>query len=418
MRRRRRRPGSPRRAPSRRCPGPGRRPGSPAPRRAIAAARASAARMPVPPGCGPPAVSRKSRSTPAARYARARRSISPRPTRARAGLVGGEVEHLPGRVGRSAETASSGSSPLSWTTSGSTRADGSHRAGAATASAVIATTSGRRRRRSRLRASARAPRPRPARAPAACPATRLSPIASARRGIAARTPPSSVTPQILTNGRPRDVGRVVRGSAGRDERACGGGRVIAPDERFADQRGVEPERAPAARSSPGSRTPDSATTSRSSGTSSRRRRRAVEIDVERPQVAVVEPDDPRRGSRAPLELALVVDLDERLEPELERLLDQARQTPRGMENREQQDEVRTGGAEDRRAGPRRPRSPWPGPARRPRPAPRAGRRRSRRTSAARTAPRSRPRHRPRTRGRARRCPRRPRRSGRPMARRA
>ena len=40
--------------------------------RATAAARAASARVPVPPGCGPPAVSRRIRAAPAARWARAR----------------------------------------------------------------------------------------------------------------------------------------------------------------------------------------------------------------------------------------------------------------------------------------------------------------------------------------------------------
>ena len=44
--------------------------------RATAAARAGAKRVPVPPGCGPPAVSRSSRSTPAARKARPRSTIA------------------------------------------------------------------------------------------------------------------------------------------------------------------------------------------------------------------------------------------------------------------------------------------------------------------------------------------------------
>ena len=88
-------------------------------------------------------------------------------------------------------------------------------------------------------------------------------------------------------------------------------------------------------------------TSRSSGTSSRSRAGAIDVDVERPQVAVVEPDEAGPGRERPVELAVVVDLDERLEPELEGLRDEAGQAARRVEDREQQDEVRAGRAEQR-----------------------------------------------------------------------
>ena len=58
---------------------------------------------------------------------------------------------------------------------------------------------------------------------------------------------------------------------------------------------------PPAPISPASRTPDSATTSRSSGTSSRSRDGPLGVDVERAEVAVVDADRSGRRSRRPLD---------------------------------------------------------------------------------------------------------------------
>ena len=128
-------------------------------------------------------------------------------------------------------------------------------------------------------------------------------------------------------------------------------------------------------------------------------------------------------SRAPLASARsssrgVVDLDERLQPELEGRRDEAREPPRRMEHGEQQDEVRAGRPEQRqldlldhellgqdRDGDRRPDRPQvveraAEPVRLAQDRDRRGRRRPRRP------------------GRARRGRRRRRRSGRPTATRA
>ena len=71
----------------------------------------------------------------------------------------------------------------------------------------------------------------------------------------------------------------------------------------------------------------------------------LRVDVERSQVAVVQADEPRVRRERALELALVVGLDERLQAELERPLDEPSEPLGRVEHGEQQDEVRAGGAE-------------------------------------------------------------------------
>ena len=80
------------------------------------------------------------------------------------------------------------------------------------------------------------------------PGTRLSPMASAPAAMAARRPASSVTPQILTNGRRASVAGSPRSAAGGDERGDPrGARGSAPRiELLAHERRVEPDRSPAA----------------------------------------------------------------------------------------------------------------------------------------------------------------------------
>ena len=172
-------------------------------------------------------------------------------------------------------------------------------------------------------------------------------MASAPARTAARTPSASVMPQIFTKGvaapvrrdrsgarrRPRTTRTAAAGSAARTS-ASPTSAASKPTARHAATVAA-------------SRTPDSATTSRSSGTSSRSRTARSVSTVERPQVAVVEPDEPGVRRERALELPLVVGLDERLEPDLERPVDEAREALRRMEDGEQQDEVGAGRAEVR-----------------------------------------------------------------------
>ena len=144
----------------------------------------------------------------------------------------------------------------------------------------------------------------------------------------------------------RDVGRVVGRDAGGDEGAGGGRRVAGADERFADERAIEPERAPAG-DGPGlahARFGDDQPVVRDEVAQASG---ALDVDLERPQVAVVEPDQPRPAGERPVELARVVDFDERLQPDRQRPLDEARESPGGVEDGEQQHEIGAGGAKQR-----------------------------------------------------------------------
>ncbi len=102
------------------------------------------------------------------------------------------------------------------------------------------------------------------------PATRLRPIASAPARTAARAPTASVTPQILTNGRRSALAGSCGGRpAATNDRAAAAG----SPERISASPTSAPSK-PSARqraSVDGSRTPDSAMTSRSSGTMARKR---------------------------------------------------------------------------------------------------------------------------------------------------
>ena len=145
---------------------------------------------------------------------------------------------------------------------------------------------------------------------------------------------------------PGHVGRIVRHGTGSDERACRRGRIRRPHQGLADQRAVEPERAPAGddRGLADARFGDDQPIVRhlvaeASG--------AIDIHLQRPEVAVVQPDEPGVRRERAIELAGVVDLDERLQADLERTVDEPRQAAGGMEDREQEDQVRAGGAEDR-----------------------------------------------------------------------
>ncbi len=153
-------------------------------------------------------------------------------------------------------------------------------------------------------------------------------------------------PADLDEGPTRDVGRVVWRGAGRDERPYRGGGIGRADQRLADERAIDPERAPArdrrrlADARLGDHEPIVGDVLAQPG-------RPLDVDLERPQVPVVEPDQPRAAGKGALQLALVVDLDEWLEPDLACPLDETGEPPRRMEDREEQDQIGAGGAEER-----------------------------------------------------------------------
>src|SRR6185503_19761911 len=67
----------------------------------------------------------------------------------------------------------------------------------------------------------------------------------------------------------------------------------------------------------------------------------------RPQVAVVDADDAGVRRARPLQLGLVVGLHDRLQPDLQRTVDEPGEPLRRMEYGQEQDEVRASGAEMR-----------------------------------------------------------------------
>ena len=218
--------------------------------RATAAAIRRATRRPVPPGNGPPAVSRMSRSVPAARYALpasialvATEPASVGPDAAPAASAAGRCSTF--QTGRRiAAIDSTGSSPESWTTSGSIAAMAAS-ISAAGASAKTATTRGRV-------PAGDAPRTTPASHEASArvrqrgvPGTRFRPMASAPERSADRTPSESVTPQILTSGCRASAATSSGTDPAADERPGRRGRIGRAHQRLSDEGGVQPDRPPA-----------------------------------------------------------------------------------------------------------------------------------------------------------------------------
>ena len=241
------------------------------------------------------------------------------------GLGGGQVERLPGRPADTRRSARA--APRR--TAGPRRGRAprrSPRSRSSPASAVIATTCGappdpadsaRATRRSSTASSSDSSR--------GVPGTRFSPIASAPARIAASTPSASVTPQIFTNGRFASLAGSARLAAGLDERRDGRGRVRRADERLSDERRVEADGPPAG---DGRRVADAGLGDDEPvvGDELAQADGPLHVDVERPQVAVVQADEPRVRRQRPVELPLVVGLDQRLQADLERPVDERRET--------------------------------------------------------------------------------------------
>ena len=167
-------------------------------------------------------------------------------------------------------------------------------------------------------------------------------MASAPAEMAAIALPASPTPQIFTSGRRATLAGSVGAAPGGHERAHGRGRIAAPDQRLADERAVEPLRPPAGdrlgRSDPGLGDDEPVVRHELAEPA-----RAVGVHLERPQVAVVDADQAGVGVDREPQLALVVGLHERLEPERQRPLDEVAQAALArMQDREQQDGVRAG----------------------------------------------------------------------------
>ena len=368
--------------------------------RATAAASAVSTRIPVPPGWGPPAASSRIRVAPAAQVppgvrddrvgVRARGDAQRLPDRTRCGGDGGRrlvAAHLD-RVGID------GRDDLGQARRRQVRGDGDDRRAAAGPGGPR--QAGQRDPLFDGQLTRRAGR-------------EVEPD-GVRAGADRGEHPGGVRHAAHLDARGAVVGGEVGGvPAGRHERRGHGLRVAGTHQRLADQRGVEPGRPPASdgrgvanaglrdgQPVAGDRVPE--------------RDGPLRVHVQRPEVPVVDPDDagvrtraptPARGRRAPPPAAPGQG------PGPARRAGRAA-WPGGARRGAGRGRPRQPGG-GRAAGDRR-RTPWPGPARRPRRGPRAGRRPNPRTSGARRGRRSRPRRRRRRPGRAPR--RRPRRRGR------
>ncbi len=289
-------------------------------------------------------MSRSRRSTPLARYSRPRPTIS---VAARLGSAGSPAGRCTTFQAPPADRAHGLDrfGAVDWTTSGSTAAVIAARS-AGEASTVTATTSGRRSAgaadrisRDRSAASSR-------RSSRGVPAARLSPIASAPAATAASTPAASVTPQILTNGRRATLA----GSSGARPAATNAAAVaagVAERTRASPTSAASKPRARQRATVAGSRTPDSAMTRRSSGTSSRSRAARSRSTSSVRRSRLLRPMTRAALSSARSSSRLVMDLDQRLHPELEGPRDESRQPARRMEHREQEHEIGAGRAKHR-----------------------------------------------------------------------
>ena len=182
------------------------------------------------------------------------------------------------------------------------------------------------------------------------------------RGSRRATPAASVDPADLHERPPRDVrpGRRARGRPPRrrEPAAAGSAARMSASPTSAPSNPSARQRATVA----ASRTPDSAMTRRSSGTSSRRRsaRSGSTSSVRRSRLLM--PMSRASVASAARSSRSIVRLDQRLQAEVERPRRRAcASRRRRMEHGQEQDQVGAGRAQRSAAGERRPRTPWPGP---------------------------------------------------------
>ena len=148
---------------------------------------------------------------------------------------------------------------------------------------------------------------------------KTNPTASAPMATASSASSSLVIPQIFTNtaGRLRHTGSnyPVTGSAAgtRGGTAAAGSAAVTSDSPTST---ASKPAAASARASPAPRTPDSATRATEAGMALPHPHGPVVVDLEGDQVALVHPDEPGARVERPLELGLVVHLDQRLEADL------------------------------------------------------------------------------------------------------
>ena len=150
----------------------------------------------------------------------------------------------------------------------------------------------------------------------------------------------------LDEGPASDVGRISGRGTGGDERADRSCWIVAPDECLADEDAIEAESPPAGDDigAADTRLRDDKTIVRDEFTQP-----AGPLDVhrKRPQVPIVQADEPRGRAERPVQLPHVVDLDKRLQTQVARRRDESREPSCGVQDREQQDHIRAGRAEQR-----------------------------------------------------------------------
>src|SRR5687768_16294392 len=130
-----------------------------------------------------------------------------------------------------------------------------------------------------------------------------------------------------------------------DEGARGSLRVPGPDERLADERGVKAQGTPRL---DGRRILDAGLRDREPivGHQLPHSGGSLRVHRQRSQVPVVDADDARTGRERGLDLALVVRLHERLEPEISRLVDQPSERTAWVEHRKQEHRVGARGPQE------------------------------------------------------------------------
>jgi hypothetical protein len=152
-------------------------------------------------------------------------------------------------------------------------------------------------------------------------------------------------PADLHHRRARPVSEVVRVAARSHEARGGGARIGRPHQRLPDERGIEADGPPRgdevglADAGLG----DRQSVARDSLAQADG---ALRIDDQAGHVAVVEPDQPGARSEGAVELPLVVRLHQRLETQGQRLLDEPAEASGRVERRDEQHEIRPGGAEE------------------------------------------------------------------------
>ena len=173
------------------------------------------------------------------------------------------------------------------------------------------------------------------------PGTRFKPIASASALSAARSPARSVIPQIFTNG----VRSWAAGSSGSRPAATNRAAAAAGSAeriRASPIRAASKPRARQPATVAGSRTPDSATTRRSSGTSSRSRTACSGSTARVRRSRLLRPISLARVASARSSSRSIVGLDKGLETQLKGLVDETAQAGGGMQAGQEQDRVRPG----------------------------------------------------------------------------